>query len=82
MVQTKFNYMVKFGIDMMLHLLIIAFLISTIVYIHKINKFYVEDANSKVKSVKYIDKTLQDFLNIMAWILLITILINIVLKIF
>ena len=51
--------------------LIIAFISCIIVYINKINRYRVIDQSDNTKSIKSINRPLQMFIYVMAWIILI-----------
>ena len=54
-----------------MHVLFIAFLACVIVYINKINTYYIV-VKSEKRKVKSVNRPLQMFIYVMAWIILIT----------
>ena len=53
--------------------LVVAFLVCIILYISKLNTYKIIDDNNKTVPVNSIQTTMQKFVNIMAWIMLVVI---------
>ena len=66
------HYYIDIGIQTCSNILIIAFLVCIIIYISKLNTFKIIDNNKQVPAGS-IQKTMQKFINIMAWIMLVVI---------
>ena len=66
------HYYIDIGIQTCSNILIIAFLICIIIYISKLNTFKIIDNNKQVPAGS-IKKTMQKFINVMAWIMLVVI---------
>ena len=67
------HHYVDIGIQICSNIIIIAFLVCIITYISKINTFDIIDNNDNKVPVSSIQKTMQKFINIMAWIMLVVI---------
>ena len=63
------NHYIDMGIQVCANILVIAFLVCIILYISKINTFKIRN-NDKTIPVNSIQTKMQNFINIMAWIML------------
>ena len=73
---------VRLSVEVTMNILVVSFLICIIIYIHKINKYDVFKDEMQVVPVHSVDKSLQNFINVMAWIILIMIGLYALLKVF
>ena len=66
------NHYIDISIQICSNILIIAFLVCIILYISKLNTFKIIDNNKQVPAGS-IEKTMQKFINVMAWMMLVVI---------
>ena len=68
------NYYIDIGIQACANILVVAFLVCIILYISKINTLDIIDDNDAISCVSVpagnIQKTMKNFINIMAWIMI------------
>ena len=67
------NHYIDMGIQVCSNILVVAFLVCIILYISKLNTYKIIDDNNKTVPVNSIQTTMQKFVNIMAWIMLVVI---------
>ena len=74
---------VQLGVETSLQILTIAFLVCIIVYINKINKYDIIDEDTGATApVHNVSKSMQNFINVMAWLCLVMIGLAALFKIF